>query len=62
MPNKISKILNELTYSWYWDGPNKIIFEDEVWIQEINKVLEQEGLQYKWGYERGKATYYITQE
>ena len=59
MKNKITKLLNELTYKWYWDSKNKIVFEGEVWIGEINKKLEQEGVKYSWGYEDGKATYYI---
>ena len=59
MKEKITKLLNELTYKWYWDSKNKIVFEGEVWIGEINKKLEQEGVEYNWGYEDGKATYYI---
>lgn len=62
MPNKISLILNELPYSWYWESNNKIIFDGEVWIQEVNNKLDEINIQYKWTYERGKPTYYITQE
>lgn len=59
MKEKITKLLNELTYKWYWDSKNKIVFEGEVWIGEINEKLEQKGVKYKWGYEDGKTTYYI---
>jgi len=59
MKEKITKILNKLTYKWYWESNNKIIFEGEVWTGEVNKNLEQEGIQYKWCYEKGKVVYYI---
>lgn len=59
MKETITKLLNKLTYKWYWDGKNKIVFEGEVWINQINETLTQEGIKYKWGYEKGKATYYI---
>ena len=59
MSNKISSILNELTYEWYWDEPNKIIFEGEVWIGLINDKLRENNIEYRWCYEKGKATYYI---
>ena len=37
MKEKITKLLNELTYKWYWETKNKIVFEGEVWIGEINQ-------------------------
>jgi hypothetical protein len=62
MPSKISKILTELPYEWYQELPNKIIFEGEVWIQEINDKLNENNIKYKWCYEKGKATYYLIKE
>ena len=59
MPDEISLILTELPYEWHIEQPNKIIFEGEVWIQEINNKLEQNNIEYRWCYEKGKPTYYL---
>jgi hypothetical protein len=41
---------------------NKYIIYGDVWVQEINNKLNEVNIQYKWCYEKGNLTYYITQE
>ncbi len=61
MKNKITKLFKGLSYEWELVG-NRLVFEGEVWIGEINEILDKEGFKYKWCYENSKATYYISKE
>jgi len=62
MPSKIQEILTDLNHNWIQDKPNKYIIYGDVWVQEINNKLNEVNIQYKWCYEKGNLTYYITQE
>jgi hypothetical protein len=62
MPCKISKIFNDLSYEFIKYSNNKFILLGQVWIQEINQEMDKQGIKYRWCYEKGNPTYYITQE